>query len=64
VAGNATLAMVSIIVVNTWRGIPFYGITLSPGSRRFRQISTSGGHRRCQRHQRFWHVTCPSSSPS
>jgi multiple sugar transport system permease protein len=29
--GNATLAMVSIIVVNTWRGIPFYGITLLAG---------------------------------
>src|SRR5262250_2749797 len=23
--GNATLAMVAIIIVNTWRGIPFYG---------------------------------------
>ena len=30
-AGNASLAMVSIIVVNTWRGTPFYGITLLAG---------------------------------
>src|SRR5262249_55636177 len=29
--GNKTLAMVSIIIVNTWRGIPFYGITLLAG---------------------------------
>jgi multiple sugar transport system permease protein len=29
--GNATLAMVSIIAVNTWRGLPFYGITLLAG---------------------------------
>src|SRR2546423_13142464 len=29
--GNATLAMVSIIGVNTWRGVPFYGITLLAG---------------------------------
>ena len=29
--GNATLAMVSIIGVNTWRGLPFYGITLLAG---------------------------------
>src|SRR5262245_45714000 len=29
--GNSTLAMVSIIVVNTWRGTPFYGITLLAG---------------------------------
>jgi multiple sugar transport system permease protein len=29
--GNATLAMTSIIAVNTWRGLPFYGITLLAG---------------------------------
>ena len=29
--GNASLAMASIIVVNTWRGMPFYGITLLAG---------------------------------
>jgi multiple sugar transport system permease protein len=29
--GNKTLAMVSIIIVNTWRGLPFYGITLLAG---------------------------------
>src|SRR5438093_883116 len=29
--GNATLALRSLIVVNTWRGMPFYGITLLAG---------------------------------
>src|SRR5919109_742035 len=29
--GNPVLAMVSIIVINTWRGLPFYGITLLAG---------------------------------
>src|SRR6201987_4195355 len=29
--GNPALAMVSIIVINTWRGLPFYGITLLAG---------------------------------
>jgi len=29
--GNATLAMWSLIVVNVWRGMPFYGITLLAG---------------------------------
>jgi multiple sugar transport system permease protein len=29
--GNATLAMGSLVVVNTWRGVPFYGITLLAG---------------------------------
>jgi multiple sugar transport system permease protein len=29
--GNPTLAMVSIILVNTWRGLPFFGITILAG---------------------------------
>src|SRR5215472_360311 len=29
--GNPALAMVSIIIINTWRGLPFYGITLLAG---------------------------------
>ena len=29
--GNPSLAMGSIIVINTWRGLPFYGITLLAG---------------------------------
>jgi multiple sugar transport system permease protein len=29
--GNPTLAMASVIVINTWRGLPFYAITLLAG---------------------------------
>src|SRR5262249_12831331 len=29
--GNPYLAMFSIIMINTWRGLPFYGITLLAG---------------------------------
>src|SRR5579864_4875621 len=29
--GDPTLAMVSIIIINTWRGLPFYGISLLAG---------------------------------
>ncbi len=29
--GNPTLAMLSLIIVNTWRGLPFYAITLLAG---------------------------------
>ena len=29
--GNPVLAMVSVIFINTWRGLPFYGITLLAG---------------------------------
>jgi multiple sugar transport system permease protein len=29
--GNPTLALVSVILVNTWRGLPFFGITILAG---------------------------------
>src|ERR687888_2319522 len=29
--GNPTLAMLSVILVNTWRGLPFFGITILAG---------------------------------
>jgi len=29
--GNPLLAMISVIVINTWRGLPFYAITLLAG---------------------------------
>jgi multiple sugar transport system permease protein len=29
--GNPTLAMISVILVNTWRGLPFFGITILAG---------------------------------
>ena len=38
--GNPRLAMASIIVINTWRGLPFYGITLLAGLQTIRPNST------------------------
>ena len=62
--GNATLAMVSIIVVNTWRGIPFYGITLLAGLQTispdlYEAAAIDGASPR----QRFWHITLPVLKP-
>jgi len=62
--GNATLAMVSIIAVNTWRGLPFYGITLLAGLQTispdlYEAASIDGATTR----QRFWHVTMPIIKP-
>ncbi len=62
--GNATLAMVSIIVVNTWRGMPFYGITLLAGLQTispdlYEAAAIDGATTR----QRFWHVTLPLLKP-
>jgi multiple sugar transport system permease protein len=62
--GNATLAMVSIIIVNTWRGMPFYGITLLAGlqtiSPELYEVAAIDG---ASARQRFWHVTMPLIKP-
>ncbi len=62
--GNATLAMVSIIAVNTWRGMPFYGITLLAGLQTispdlYEAAAIDGATTR----QRFWYVTMPIIKP-
>jgi multiple sugar transport system permease protein len=62
--GNATLAMVSIIIVNTWRGMPFYGITLLAGLQTispdlYEAAAIDGATAR----QRFRHVTLPIIKP-
>src|SRR5262245_8357695 len=62
--GNATLAMGSLIVVNSWRGMPFYGITLLAGLQTISAdlyeaaaIDGAGGM------QRFLYVTLPVIKP-
>jgi multiple sugar transport system permease protein len=62
--GNKTLAMVSIIIVNTWRGIPFYGITLLSGLQTispdlYEAAAIDGATVR----QRFRYVTLPIIKP-
>jgi multiple sugar transport system permease protein len=62
--GNATLAMVAIIIVNTWRGMPFYGITLLAGlqtiSPELYEVAAIDG---ATTRQRFWYVTMPLIKP-
>jgi multiple sugar transport system permease protein len=62
--GNPILAMVSIIIINTWRGLPFYGITLLAGLQTVppelyeaATIDGAGGW------QRFRYVTLPLLQP-
>src|SRR5256885_3117188 len=58
--GNATLAMVSIIVVNTWRGISVYGITLPARLQTLSPDLYEGGALHGARTpQRFWALTPP-----
>jgi len=62
--GNATLAMVSIIIVNTWRGLPFYGITLLAGLQTISpDLYEAAAIDGASTHQRFWHITLPVIKP-
>jgi multiple sugar transport system permease protein len=62
--GNATLAMVSIIVVNTWRGTPFYGVTLLAGLQTIPpDLYEAAAIDGATITQRFWHVTLPVIKP-
>ena len=62
--GNATLAMVSIIGVNTWRGLPFYGITLLAGLQTISpDLYEAAAIDGASITQRFWHITMPLIKP-
>jgi multiple sugar transport system permease protein len=62
--GNATLAMVSIIVVNTWRGLPFYGITLLAGLQTIPpDLYEAAAIDGATLTQRFWYITMPVLKP-
>ena len=62
--GDPTLAMISIIIVNVWRGVPFYAISLLAGlqtiSPELHEAAAIDGARPWQR---FWHVTWPLLLP-
>src|SRR3989475_10189838 len=62
--GNATLAMVSIIMVNTWRGLPFYGITLLAGLQTISpDLYEAAAIDGASITQRFWYITLPVLKP-
>jgi multiple sugar transport system permease protein len=62
--GNPVLAMFSIIMINTWRGLPFYGITLLAGLQtvppELYEAATIDG---ASGWQRFRYVTLPLLQP-
>jgi multiple sugar transport system permease protein len=62
--GNATLAMGSLIVVNTWRGMPFYGITLLAGLQTISaDLYEAAAIDGASGFQRFLYVTLPVIKP-
>jgi len=62
--GNATLAMGSLIVVNSWRGMPFYGITLLAGLQTISpDLYEAAAIDGATTTQRFLYVTLPVIKP-
>jgi multiple sugar transport system permease protein len=62
--GNATLALWSLIVVNTWRGMPFYGITLLAGLQTISpDLYEAAAIDGATTTQRFLYVTLPVIKP-
>ena len=62
--GDPLWAMVSVIIVNTWRGLPFFGISFLAGlmtipKELYEAAETDGAGRVRQ----FWHVTLPYLQP-
>lgn len=54
-------AMLSLILVNTWRGFPFFGITLLAGMQAIPQeLYEAAAVDGASRWQRFWQITVPS----
>ena len=62
--GDPDLAMVSVIIVNVWRGVPFYAISLLAGlqtiSPELHEAAAIDGARAWNR---FWYVTWPLLLP-
>jgi multiple sugar transport system permease protein len=62
--GNPDLAMLSVIIVNIWRGVPFYAISLLAGLQTIRpELQEAAAIDGARPWQRFWYVTWPLLLP-
>jgi multiple sugar transport system permease protein len=62
--GNPDLAMLSVIIVNIWRGVPFYAISLLAGLQTIRpELQEAAAIDGARPRQRFWYVTWPLLLP-
>jgi multiple sugar transport system permease protein len=58
------LAMLSVIIVNVWRGVPFYAISLLAGLQTINpELHEAAAIDGAKPWQRFWHVTWPLLLP-
>jgi multiple sugar transport system permease protein len=62
--GDPTLAMISVIIVNIWRGVPFYAISLLAGLQTINpELQDAAAIDGARPWQRFWYVTWPLLLP-
>src|SRR5216684_528958 len=62
--GDPDLAMISIIIVNIWRGVPFYAISLLAGLQTISpELNEAAAIDGAKPWQRFWHITWPLLLP-
>jgi multiple sugar transport system permease protein len=62
--GDPALAMFSIILVNIWRGVPFFAITFLAGVQTVPQdMYDAGSIDGANGWKRFWHITLPMIKP-
>jgi multiple sugar transport system permease protein len=62
--GGPDLALVSVIIVNVWRGVPFYAISLLAGLQTVNpELQEAAAIDGARPWQRFWHITWPLLLP-
>jgi multiple sugar transport system permease protein len=62
--GDPELAMVSVIIVNVWRGVPFYAISLLAGLQTISpELNEAAAIDGAYAWKRFWYVTWPLLLP-
>jgi multiple sugar transport system permease protein len=62
--GDPNLALISVIIVNVWRGVPFYTISLLAGLQTVNpELQEAAAIDGARPWQRFWHITWPLLLP-
>jgi multiple sugar transport system permease protein len=62
--GDPALALISVMIVNVWRGVPFYAISLLAGLQTINpELAEAAAIDGARPWQRFWYVTWPLLLP-
>jgi multiple sugar transport system permease protein len=62
--GSPSWAMVSVIIVNTWRGLPFFAVSFLAGLMTIpRELYEAAEVDGAKRFRQFWHITVPLLQP-